>query len=762
MDEFKFIETQIYSAVLSLSCKIRSYQLALHELNRLSLFLLDNTPNDSEAIDNWLTAERFDRCPDGFWQSLYRLDQYNRGELPEDSISYSCSPQLAHNGEAHFKMFAHRNIGSFLRDIKTQLPEIEWIYYQDATNMSLQYPYICQKDAITPDFDWSRYHTWLSVCPENNPLREIRWTSPSVDYAGKGVILSVSLPLYREDEFTGLWSIDVPMVSLYTGALDESRISGQSNFISDATGRLIFHPDLSSEIDHNKGSVSQKRLSDIDESLGELSLKDIPSRSILTKEVLFKGKRKHYLFCRAIDELDWIIFSLLPEDRLLSEIDKKISSALSKVKKGDLTYRIEEKGSGDNTDVLRTVIGNFNDMAEALELQMKKNREAQQIAIQSEKLQTIGVLTSGIAHDFNNTLTSILGYTELALQEREENSSLDFYLQTIYTAGVRAKGLIGQILEMSREESSEMVPSNLGKMLEKELILLRAVIPSAIKIQESIDSSYSVMANESLFHRLLINLCVNASHAMPEGGTLRIGIEDLSGRDKLFPEADPGRYVKLTVEDTGTGIPEDIITRIFEPLFTTKPKGKGTGLGLATVKNEVESHKGFIRVNSRLGSGTQFAILFPAAEEKIIPTEPIKRQAAQSAGNDAILLLEDEKSIGFMLKKYLSRLGYKVSEVSTGEAVLQKLSGDSFDLLIMDADLSEQSLKIFFQTLSDMDQKIPMILCIDNGNSPMEEMLGTMGRTSLVYKPIDLNYLVRTISAVLANQENFNRSASTN
>ena len=239
---------------------------------------------------------------------------------------------------------------------------------------------------------------------------------------------------------------------------------------------------------------------------------------------------------------------------------------------------------------------------------------------QAQKMEAIGTLSGGIAHDFNNILGIILGNTELAMDDIPEWNPARRNLGEVRKACLRAKDVIQQILSFSRQSDSEKKPIKIAPIVEESLKLLRASIPASIEIRQDMDAAEdTILGNPTQIHQILINLCGNATHAMEEtGGILEVHLEDIilnAQEASLYHHIKPGPYVRLTVRDTGHGIDAETMKRIFDPYFTTKDVGKGTGMGLAIVHGIVKRHDGAVSVQSEPGSGASFEILFPLIEQ---------------------------------------------------------------------------------------------------------------------------------------------------
>ena len=286
-------------------------------------------------------------------------------------------------------------------------------------------------------------------------------------------------------------------------------------------------------------------------------------------------------------------------------------------------------------------------------------RESEKKLRQSQKMEAMGTMAGGIAHDFNNILSSILGYTELSLDELEPGSRLAENLEEVYTAGKRARDLVKQILAFARQTDEAMRPIQVGLIAKEVLKLIRSSIPTTVKIQPMIKSDSLIMGNPIQVHQIFINLCTNAAYAMGEsGGILKLSMEDLvvDDHDGLSHMAlHPGDYLKICVSDTGSGISPDIMDSIFVPYFTTKEQGEGTGLGLATVHGIVESYGGKILAESIPDKETVFTLYLPI-EKKRSP-RPHSEPIDLPKGGERILFVDDEAPIAGMARQILERLG---------------------------------------------------------------------------------------------------------
>ena len=748
MNEIEIIRLHVDTLVSSLRANILRYYDVLYELRRMSIFLFNETSYNQAAIDTWFASENFGICEDGFWQSLSALKKHRQGKLSKDAISYSCHPDLRHDKNARFCMYVHRNIGRYLADIKSRLPGSAWIYYQDSNNIALQYPFIDQSSAIAPDFDWSTYHTWISVALENNPNREIKWTDPSIDYAGEGLIISVSIPVYSKDTFLGLWSIDLPIKTLYQSTF-EQQITEQQYFISDYQGNIITHPYIDVKIDKAKGSIFHENIRSIGGEFKTIHIDKLISSKSGQMELFIEGGRKYDVIYKILPEIKWIFYSMYPKDKLIEVVNTKVKSALDKVISGDYSYRLKNMHDDGGENIL---IRTYNEMADALEAQHLHIQESQKRIVQAEKNSAIGTLAGGIAHDFNNILSAIMGFTELAMIDALKGSPQANRLKEVYNAGMRAKELVQQILAFARQSSEEVQPVRLSEIIAGTLKLLRASTPSTIDIVSHIESSSLVNGNGSQLHQVLLNLCTNAVYSLQEsGGIIKIALKNRfleNHRDTEHSMLPQGEYVELTITDNGPGIDPDIIDSIFEPYFTTKGVGEGTGIGLAMVKGIIQSYKGDVQVTSEPGN-TTFTVRLPVAADASVKTEKQDDLIVQGVGH--ILFVDDEPAIARMGCLMLESIGYKVTtRTSSPEALeLFKEKPDAFDLIVTDMTMPSMTGDVLATEIRKIRSDIPIILCTGYSRKMNEESAKKMGINAFVYKPFIKSDFAKTVRRVL-------------
>ena len=294
--------------------------------------------------------------------------------------------------------------------------------------------------------------------------------------------------------------------------------------------------------------------------------------------------------------------------------------------------------------------------------------------LQAQKMETVGRLAGGIAHDLNNLLTPILGYAELALLRLGPEESRRLGVRDIEEAAKRARDLTHQLLAFSRKQPMELRPVNLSEMVAQFEKILQRTIREDIRLASRLAPALGpVRADRAQLQQVLLNLVVNANDAMPSGGTLTIATDEVvcsAAEVAGLVDIAPGPYVRLTVRDSGCGMDAETQRHIFEPFYTTKPEGKGTGLGLATCYGIVTQHRGFFRVESAVGQGSRFAVYLPRAAEEApapAPADP----GRVTAGRETILFIDDARTVRMLLQSVLQSLGYAAIEAATPEAALR-------------------------------------------------------------------------------------------
>ncbi len=371
----------------------------------------------------------------------------------------------------------------------------------------------------------------------------------------------------------------------------------------------------------------------------------------------------------------------------------------------------------------------------------------------SQKMESIGTLAGGIAHDFNNILTSIIGFTELSLDETRKGTTLEDNLQEVYSAGKRARNLVKQILAFARHSEEEMKPVQVSTIAKEVLKFIRASIPTTITIKTRIESDSLIMGSATHIHQIFMNLFTNAAQAMEDqGGVLELIINEIqltSYNSLAIHGLKPGNYLQIKVSDTGEGIDDNIIHSIFEPYFTTKPTGEGTGMGLAVVHGIVESYGGLITVDSEPGKGARFLIYLPIVKKG--KAEGLDEQPVLPSGAERILIVDDEPSIVKMSSMVLGQLGYSVTTKTDSLEALELFRSKpwAFDLVISDMTMPNMTGDKLAREFIKVRPDIPVILCTGYSKKISRESIAELGIKAFADKPIVKADLAKVVRKVL-------------
>lgn len=394
---------------------------------------------------------------------------------------------------------------------------------------------------------------------------------------------------------------------------------------------------------------------------------------------------------------------------------------------------------------------------ERLDSEAKRIRLESQLR-HSQKLEAIGTMAGGIAHDFNNILTGILGYSEMARNELINLPTTQRKLDKVLQAGHRAKDLVQQILTFSRHSSDEKKVVDISSICREAMKLLRASIPTSIEFSLKITNHCAVKAAPGQMHQIIMNLCTNAYHAMtPDGGQLTVYLdqEKLTAKASRRLGIEEGTFVRLTVSDTGCGISKEVKERIFDPYFTTKDKGVGTGLGLALIHGIIQSHNGAISVESEECQGATFTIWLPAAKSRPIEvTAPVIDQTL-TRGTERILLVDDEQLVRQFAHEILELAGYTVTVANNGQEALTLFLADpaAFDLLLTDMTMPKMSGMDLAKNCLAIRSELPIILCTGFNDQITKENALKAGVLAYLTKPVPAYNLCQVIRHSLDSQK---------
>jgi PAS domain S-box-containing protein len=457
---------------------------------------------------------------------------------------------------------------------------------------------------------------------------------------------------------------------------------------------------------------------------------------------------------------------ILPEDS-----QKKFIERLDKIFKGQkvpssVEYKIRAKSGREfcvliNSKIIHAADGKpkgatavVHDITEQKQAE-EENKTLEYQLQQAQKMEAIGTLAGGIAHDFNNILSVIIGYTELILMNGDVDGEVRQNLKEIFNASKHARDMVKQILAFSRQNKQERKPIQVAHIAKEAIKMLRASLPATISIEHHIEKDTGIIeADPTQIHQVLMNLCTNAAHAINEKDgilEIRLGNAELDQKAAAdIPGLKTGSYLRLSVKDSGEGIHPETQQQIFNPYFTTKEKGKGTGLGLAVVQGIVKSNNGAVTVESDVGKGTAFHVYLPTIKRKLTADDEISTPLPM--GCEHILLVDDEQPLVEIGRQMLERLGYSVAtRTSSIEALeLFKVNPDRFDLVITDIVMPNLAGDKLAKKIIHIRNDIPVVLCTGYSEKFTRQNASEMGIQSFLMKPLVMRDLANTVRQALA------------
>lgn len=437
---------------------------------------------------------------------------------------------------------------------------------------------------------------------------------------------------------------------------------------------------------------------------------------------------------------------------------------------GELQYRNLKTGALTDMHAMATILFDqqtgrplyFACVSLDITARKREHEEQEQLKLrlqQSHKMEAIGTLAGGIAHDFNNILSALIGYSELALGIIGSRDRVRYHLEQIHKASFRAKDLVKQILEFSRQSKQELIPISMWNILKEVSNFIRASLPSTIEMTvENLAVDDYILGDSTQLYQVVLNLCTNAEYAMREnGGCLTIRLQKMHVDSRTihhYPELNEGEFLCLDIIDTGCGISKDILDRIFDPFFTTKAQGDGTGMGLSVVHGIVKNHGGIISVESTPGKGSTFTMLLPRFEMTSEKNEQLHLNLPM--GKESILCVDDEELLVDMIEMMLSELGYNVVTKTNSLEALSTFHSDpgKFDVVITDQTMPKMTGLELSRALKQIRYDIPIILCTGFSHQITEQKAKEIGIQKLLYKPTTKIDLANAVRFVLEKKPN--------
>ncbi len=415
---------------------------------------------------------------------------------------------------------------------------------------------------------------------------------------------------------------------------------------------------------------------------------------------------------------------------------------------------------GESVFVVQNLVGIFDDIGNLSEINgyifdNTAFKRLEEQLLEAQKMESIGTLAGGIAHDFNNILAIILGYTQLLYRDKEHPEKIEKRANAIMGASERASDLVRQLLTFARKGEVIFEPINLNKIVKEVTLIVSETFPKTITVDVQIDHRIpEISAFGSHIHQALLNLCLNARDAMPDGGILKISTSLIRTKDASLPptEAEEQPFVLLEISDSGMGMDAETKTRVFEPFFTTKERGRGTGLGLAVVYGIMQNHKGFIECDSKPGFGTTFSLYFPVLNQSTVPvTSPTVSMIPVARGNETLMLVEDEAMLVQLLEEHLENHGYTVLTAHDGlEAVeLFEKNADRISLIITDLGLPRLGGWEAYKRMSRTKADVPVIIVSGYLEDSVKEEIEQRPGIQFISKPYSPEKLILQVRSML-------------
>ncbi len=653
--------------------------------------------------------------------------------------------------------------------------------------------------AVSPVPDHPGYSSWtiIDLTPSLNKIESLETSSPFLlDILNKSNVGYICLNeldkiVFCNKTFSYILGIDISNIKNHSifEYIDKEKsdpLPNKEKIISELPSKVVIKSEVHNNIeviisqifqnDNNLRVFSVTRelqqSNDLVQALGKTKLyfehifEDAPVGIVITDGAeIISASNKTFRKLIGQNNVDESSFLDYINDEEKENVRDKLYQLLQAVYKSVIPFEIHIKNHNEKTVMLyvsklEETKNSKNSLVMYL-IDVTKQKDLQQQFVQSQKMQAVGQLAGGIAHDFNNLLTAMIGYCDLLLEKcLPSDQSFNDIMQIKQNAN-RASNLVKQLLAFSRQQTLQPKVLSVTDMLSELSALLKRLLGAKIdlKVIHSRDVGY-IKVDQIQFEQVIINLAVNSRDAMKNGGTLNIKTQTyVSNETKLLrgTSMPPGHYVLIEVEDTGIGIDSKNLNRIFDPFFSTKEKGHGTGLGLSTVYGIVNQTGGFVSVESELNVGTKFSLYFPMVSAQDLENEKAKQKSnekrnADLTGTGTILLVEDEDAVRMFSSRALREKGYRIIEASNGESALEflKKNASTIDLVITDVVMPKMDGPTLMDHIKNLNPKMKVIFISGYTENNFRDSLTQNNHVHFLSKPFNLKELANKVKEVLS------------
>lgn len=731
----------------------------------------------------------------------------NLDSVPEEyknivssNLTGAVSPEaLSSDPDLRRRIAMRLNLMDDFSSFKKRIPSVIYLYTISKDRTLLQFPWMPSSEYKFDDKLYE-YDVWKNGLPENNKERKTYWTNAYFEFEG-GLMTSCAAPVYDGDQLTGIIGADIVVDFLNKTAASFEPARHGRIVIYDNDKSILAAPGIISGADKAIRKLTDAMPSLLKRHLAELE--QAPEKELMTlagwnyvKYDIANGNFHLLYIYPAPSLMSWIlektgieyfatiicIFLILlltlimTHKKLIAPSEKFVNYILAKSRSNDAAmshdipsfwkpwFETVRKVFDDKAALTENLKSRNKLLTEEIEARNKaeqEKRSLEQQLIQQEKVKSIGLLAGGVAHDFNNQLAIIMGHASLILSRPNlTDEQRHMCMEQILSAATSSSDLTKQLLAFARKGAYQLVPVNMHELIGDVVKIVNRTFDKRISVRSSLEAEFFTVAGDpSQIQNLMMNLAINAKNAMPNGGMLSFSTSDTS-LDETFRsppdfECEPGKYLKIELSDTGTGMTEDVMKKIFEPFFTTNNSGSGTGLGLAAASGTVKTLKGAISVKSVPGAGATFTILLPVMLENALPKTGRKElEPKQAVSKVNILLIDDEKPFCRMITDFMGALGYMVHPESDPLSALDyyKENYSSIDLVVMDIMMPKLSGAALLKELVAVNSDIRVVIASGYGDDVSIEALKEHDSRVLAFfrKPFSLPAFANEISSICA------------